>query len=201
MLDTLLNAVLPIFAVVAVGFAMARLRVVDGGIARAINRFVFLVAVPVLLFRLIGGSSIHAFDWSVLAGYLAAELAVYGAGFLVARLGFGYSRRESLLIGMTVAFSNHVFFVLPIARLVHGEAAAVVVAAIITVDAVLVYGLTVMAMDVLSGREAGRGPLATLGRIARNPQILAIAAGLAFSLSGLPLTGGLDVFTGFVGAA
>lgn len=201
MLDALLNAVLPIFAVVAIGYAMARGGMVDGEVARHVNRFVFVLAVPILLFRLVGTAPLGAFDWSVLLAYLLAEIAVYVAGFAVARFLCRVGIAESVLIGMTAAFANHVFFVLPIAENLLGAQAAVPIAAIVAVDAVVFYGGTVVVMDLLVGRGEGRSLLATFAAIGRNPQVIALAAGLAANLAGLPFFAGLDLFTGFVGAA
>ncbi len=53
MIDVFLDAVLPVFAVVAVGFAFGRGGLFDFSAALALNRVVFYLALPVLLFRLI----------------------------------------------------------------------------------------------------------------------------------------------------
>jgi len=52
MIDVFFNAVLPVFAVVAVGFAFGRAGLFDFQAALIINRFVFFAALPLLLFRL-----------------------------------------------------------------------------------------------------------------------------------------------------
>ena len=60
MIDVFFNAVLPVFAVVAVGFAFGRGGLFDFSAALALNRFVFYAALPLLLFRLIATSSRQA---------------------------------------------------------------------------------------------------------------------------------------------
>jgi len=132
--------------------------------------------------------------------YFLIEIAIYAAGFAIARIGFGRPARESLLIGMTGAFANHVFFVLPIAEALLGEAAAVPIVTIIVVDAVVLFGGTTMIMEA-TGADAGGAPVLRLaGILARNPTVIAIAAGVGGMLIGLPITGGLDLFTDFVGS-
>ena len=130
MVDVFLDAVFPIFAVVAVGFAFGRGGVFDFPAALALNRFVFYIALPVLLFRLIATAPFERFEWFLVLAFLLAEFALYAAGYMIARFGFGRSQTESLLLGMSAAFANQVFFVLPIARQLYGDAGAMPIVAI-----------------------------------------------------------------------
>lgn len=199
MFAVFLHAVLPIFAVVALGFAFVRGGLFDGSTAAVINRFVFYAALPVLLFRLIATAPFETFEWPLIAAYACAELILYAAGFLVARFGFGRSRTESLLLGMSTGFANHVFFVLPIAQQLYGEEAAVPVVGVITLDAVVFFGGAVLILEATSEAARGLSPLRLLKLFARNPQILGITAGVAVSLFSMPLNAGSDLFTKFLG--
>ncbi len=62
MIDVFLDAVLPIFAVVAVRFAFSRSGLFDFSAALVLNRFVFYIALPVLLFRLIATAPFERFE-------------------------------------------------------------------------------------------------------------------------------------------
>ncbi len=199
MIDVFLDAVFPVFAVVLIGYAGARGRLFDTPMAAAVNRFVFYVALPVLLFRLIASARPETFQWGLLGAYFAIEIVIYATGFAIARYGFGRTARESLLIGMSGAFANHVFFVLPIAQVLFGPAAAVPIVAIITVDAVVLFGGTTMIMQATGEDAKGASVAAVLAKLARNPAVIGIAAGIAGLLAGVPVVGGLDLFTDFVG--
>ena len=199
MIDVLLNAVLPVFAVVAVGYAFGWRGIFDAAMAQVINRFVFFVAVPILLFRLIATAPIATYEWLLILAYLAAEITLYAAGFLVARLLFRRPPRESLLLGMATAFGNHVFYVLPIAQQIYGPTAAAPIVAMITLDAIVLFGGTVLILEASGGAARGASRLRVARTMAVNPQIIAIAGGLVAIAAGLPLAGGLDVFTRFVG--
>lgn len=199
MLDVLFNAVLPVFAVVAVGFAFGRLGPFDFPTAAAINRFVFFAALPVLLFRLIATSPFEQYEWPLVAAFLLTELIVYVVGYYVARRVFGRPWGESLLLGMSVAFANQVFFVLPIARQLYGDVGALPVVAISTFDVIVLLVGTIIILDV--NRQQARGfSFSQAARVfIRNPPILGISAGVIASLAGLPVIGGLEFFTRFVG--
>jgi predicted permease len=199
MVDVFLNAVLPIFAVVAVGFAFGRGGVFDFSAAVALNRFVFYIALPVLLFRLIATAPFERFEWFLILAFLLAELALYVAGYLIARFGFGRSQTESLLLGMSAAFANQVFFILPIARQLYGEVGAFPVVAVSTLDVFVLFAGTMIILDAT--REKAQGNLAVrLSRLfARNPPMIGIAAGVVANIVDLPVTGGLGFFAQFIG--
>ncbi|MDJ0950153.1 MAG: AEC family transporter [Alphaproteobacteria bacterium] len=199
MLHAFLNSVLPVFAVVGVGFALGRRGLFDTTAAAAVNRFVFYIALPVLLFRLLSDVPFDRFEWALILAYLLSEIALYAAGYLVARIGFRRPQLESLLLGMAAAFANHVFFVLPIARQIFGETAALPIVAIVSLDAIVLYAGTVLILDVTSDAARGASVLRVLRLCGRNPQIIAIVAGVAANLLGARLVGGFEFFARFVG--
>lgn len=201
MIDVFFNAVLPIFAIVAVGFAFGRGGWFDSEMAPALNKFVFYISLPVLLFRLIATAPFEQFEWVLILAYLLAELALYATGYMIARFGFGRSWTESLLLGMAASFANHVFFVLPIARQLYGEVATLPVVAIITLDVVVLLAGTILILEATSEKAQDMSFLRLLRLFARNPQIIGISAGVIVSLVDLPITGGLELFTRFVGEA
>lgn len=198
-LQTLLNPVLPVFAILGFGAAFARRGLFDAAAAAVLNRFVFYVGVPALLFSLLSRADVAHFEWRLLAAYFASEVAVYAVAAAGARWLLRRGWRESLLLGMTACFVNHVFFVLPMARVLYGEAASAPIAGIITIDSALIFSAHVIGLEVA---EHG---LQSLRKVARqllgHPLLLAIGAGLAVNLLGLPLHAGLGTFLTFTGAA
>ena len=198
-LQTLLNPVLPVFAILGLGMLFARRGLFDAAAAGVLNRFVFYIGAPVLLFSLLSQAQIADFKWPVLGLYFVSELAVYALGATLARWVFKREWRESLLLGMTACFVNHVFFVLPMARVLYGDAASAPITAIITVDSVLIFALTIVGLELGGpGAHSGRKVLTLL---LRHPLLQGIAAGVAVNLLGIPLHDGVNTFTRFVGAA
>ena len=63
MLSVLLNDILPVFAMLALGFAMGRTGKASTGEATAINRIAFIVLQPALIYPLIAGIDFSNFDW------------------------------------------------------------------------------------------------------------------------------------------
>ncbi len=197
--EALLTAVLPVFAVPALGFAMGRAGAFDRASAEAVNRFVFLLAVPAVTFYLIIRANLTAFEWPALLTYLGVELTIYASVALAVRYLVGLGPRESMLLGMTACFSNTVFFVHPIASTLYGADAALPVVAVITVDSVLVFTGTVIAMDVASHHEGGIGKV--LKMVARNPLVVSLILGAVVAAGEIPLHEGVVTFVHFLGGA
>lgn len=197
--QTFLNPVLPIFAILGFGMLFARRGIFDASAASVLNRFVFFIGAPALLFSLLISASLAEFEWQVLTLYFASEMTIYAAGTALARYAFRREWRESLLLGMTACFVNHVFFVLPMARVLYGDAASAPIAAIIVVDTVLIFALTIVALELSApGLHSGSKVFKLL---LKHPLLQAIAAGLLVNLVGLPLHDGVQTFVSFVGAA
>lgn len=197
------DTILPVFAVVGVGYLCAWLGFLERETAAMLNRFVFYVAVPPLLFRLVVTAPFEQFDAALIATFVAIELVVYGLGILLARLVLGFDLRSSVLVGFTACFVNHVFLVLPITVFLFGDEAALPIIALITVDAAIILALTALVLDILSkpGSDTGSLVINVLKATATNTQVIAIALGGLFVLAGLPFAPGLDKFTGFLAAA
>lgn len=199
MLGVLIDPILPVFAILAIGFAMGRARLVAHAEAQALNRIAMLVFVPVLVFRLLADAPLERFQPAPLLIFLAVEGAVFAAGFLLARRGFRRPLPEAVLLGFAAMFANNVVYVLPITVYLHGPEAALPVTAIATMDTAVAFTLAMVTMAMLTGGEAS--PARTLARVARVPVLHGMAAGLAVALLGVSLPAPLRTFADFTGDA
>jgi hypothetical protein len=193
------NTILPIFVVPALGFLFGWRGVFTREAAAGVNRFVFFVANPALLFGILSEAPLTEFRWSLIVLYMASVAIIYPLGYLMARRLFRRSREEALLLGMACCFPNHVLFVLPIVTELYGPGARPPLASIITVDSLLVFSMTLYLMDML--RSAAPSPLRTLGLQLRNPMTLSILLGILVNLSGIEIHQGLRTYVNFAGAA
>ena len=107
------------------------------------------------------------------------------------------SSRGSAAQAPTLALTNHVLFVLPIATTLFGEDAVTPIIAIISMDGILVFSGTIILMDVLTSRGTSFG--FTVGKIVRNPPLIAMVLGLIFGVLNLTIPKGIDVFLANLG--
>lgn len=197
--DALFNSILPIFAVSVLGFFFARLKWFSADMAATLNKFVIFVGLPALLFSFLATAPFEAFNWALIAIYLAASVSIYALGFALMRFLFGLGLRESVLLGMAACFSNHVFFVFYIAENLYGDVSALPIVSIITLDAFIVFGGTYLWMDIAASKA--RSVLAALKVFLKNPMIIALLVGLPVGILNLPVPQGLLTYAKFTGGA
>lgn len=201
MLDVLVDPILPVFAIMFIGFFAGRLGKASDEEARILNKFAMTVLLPIFVFRAVALAPITDFNIAALALYAAAQAVLYTLGYLLARKVFRLGVSESLLLGFCGVFANNAYYVLPIAKLLYGDGSALPVASIVIMDAVLAFGGTMVALEARKGRAAGAGLALVAARIAKLPLIWALALGLVVSAGSLTLPGPIDTFTAFVGNA
>ena len=201
MLSVLLDPILPVFAIMFIGFFAGRFGKVTDDEARILNKFAMTVLLPIFIFRAVALAPITDFNLAALALYATAQAVLYTLGFLIARKVYCLGVSESLLLGFCGVFANNAYYVLPIAKLLYGDSGTLPVASIVIMDAILVFGGTMVALEARKGRDAGAGLALVAARIAKLPLIWALALGLVVSAGSLALPGPIDTFTAFVGNA
>ncbi|MDC1198947.1 AEC family transporter, partial [bacterium] len=193
------NTILPIFIVPALGFLLGWRGVFSRDAAAGVNRFVFFVANPALLFGILSEAPLTEFNWGLILLYMASVAIIYPLGYLMARHLFRRGREEALLLGMACCFPNHVLFVLPIVTELYGPSARPPLASIITVDSLLIFSVTLYVIDMM--RSASPSPVRTLGLQLKNPMTLSIVLGILVNLAGWEIHQGVRTYVNFAGAA
>ena len=169
---------LPDFLLIALGAVVRRIRVFDPPFWRGLERFVYFVLFPALLFRALATATMSLGD--------ASRLVVVGLMFTGA--GMALSALAKPLLGLPrptfaacfqCAFRFNTYIALAAASRLGGEAA---VAAISLMIGVLVPVVNVAAVAMLAPRRVWLA-------IARNPLVIACVAGLAWNAAAIPMPG------------
>lgn len=190
MIQTLLDVILPVFLVIGCGYVMVwrgffPVEGIDG-----LMRFAQGFAVPVLLFLAIARLDLSAsFNIGLLGSFYGGAIICFLLGLFGARLVFRRDWEDAVAIGFCCLFSNTVLLGLPITERAYGPDALAGNYAIIAFHAPFCYGVGITTMEI--ARARGRSGLTLLrtvtGAMFRNALFLAILAGFAVNLSGLPL--------------
>ena len=188
----LLDTILPFFAIGALGFLLGRLGNFDVSSAVAINKFVMHVAVPALIISFMSEFSFNEINFRLLGGYLIAEVTIFILAILITRLICKYTWKEAVLIGATVALTNHLLFALPIGKQIYDETSVLPIISIITMDGLFLFTATLVFMDILTSN--GSNWQKTFIKIAKNPPILAIFIGLVISIREISIPVGVRLF-------
>ncbi len=198
MLSTLFDPILPIFAILLLGFISYRCTSFDVASAQVINKFVFFVANPALIFTVVTNAPVDQFDYSAITVYLSAQLIAYAGTFLLLRYWLNIERKEALLLGLTTVFVNHIFFVLPIAERVYGPMEARPIAGIVIIDILVLFCGTVLALDLMNSTKKSVFNVVVL--LSKNPFLIASMLGVLSWFAGA-LPSGILTYAKFVGAA
>lgn len=197
-LQILLDPILPVFAIMAFGFILGRTGKADVADARLLNRFTMSVLLPIFIFGLIAQAPIHDFNIGPVLVYVCVEAIVFAAGFLLALRVFKRPTGEALLLGFCGIFANNALYILPISVLLYGEESVLPISAIITLDATVAFGGSMIALQLINLGKTTL-PDILLG-IAKTPMLQAIVLAIIVSATGLTIAAPVQTFINFAGA-
>jgi predicted permease len=191
MADPLL--LVPDFLLILCGFALCRWTALNRPLWDGVERLVYHVLFPVLLFTAIAGSRLEP---RAMAGLAGSGLAVVGLGIGLAyalALLPGVDRRLHAS-GAQTAFRFNSYVALALAERLAGTPGLAWTALLIALCVPLCNVAAVLPLARHGGAAAGR-------EILRNPLILSTLGGLAFNLAGLQLPGVLQATLSRIGSA
>jgi predicted permease len=139
------------------GYLAARFRLLPDTASEVLSRFVFVIALPALIFSSLARISVaEFFNWQYIGALGGGMLAVFVIGMIVARSAFADSLTATALHGLTAMYSSTAYIGLPLILTIYGDAARVpgIIGAIITglVFAPIIataLGLAVSASDIV----------------------------------------------------
>ena len=203
-MSLVLSIVAPIFILIALGALVAKLKLLPDTTGEVLTQFVFLVAVPALMFRTLATAEFgHANPLLLWASYFAGVLVSFGFGMVIARKLAGVDRRGAVIGGVAASFSNLIFVGIPVAERAFGREGLDVLALIISIHLPVMMTASTLLLEraAVADSRAGltKGPvpapsarrtLAQVGRnLSRNALVYGLALGALWRLTGLPLTG------------
>ncbi len=183
-----LNIVLPLFLMMAAGYAFRRIIGLDTTWVQTTNKLVFRLLLPLLLFRNMVESDLSTLSspgmFSLIvfavAGTVLTFVLLY---FIVPRLEPENPRRGVLIQG--ILRSNMALFGIPVALSLYGEGNITIVTVLVSFVIPLFNVLAVLSLKLFEGCKPDWKQI--LKSILTNPLILAIAAGLLCNASGVIL--------------
>jgi len=169
----------PDFLLIVGGALLRRVRSFDAGFWSGVERLVYFVLFPALLFRSLATSPLAAAD---AARLVAVGLGFTAAGMLLSALAKPLFRLPppTFAACFQCGFRFNTYVAFAAASRIGGEAG---LAAISVLVGVLVPVVNVGAVGMLARGREGR----VIVELARNPLVLACLAGIAWKLAGWPM--------------
>lgn len=184
-----LTLTLPIFLLIGLGFVAVRAGWFAAAGLPALAGFVVRFALPALIFLALARRDFaEVLDARFLTAYALGSVVAGGLG-LAASLLRGAGLERAAFVAMGVSCSNTAFIGFPLAQQFVGPQAGIALALCLMVENLLMIPLCLALAGTGSAAHLrfGRAFLGALAALPKNPLILAIAAGFACSLLGLPL--------------
>lgn len=202
-MNAVLNAALPIFALIGTGVLAGRRGLLDRAATDSLNRFAIYLALPALIF----GAMAKVTPGEV--AELGYALAFGGGCALTFAIGFGLARLRGGRLatggieGLNAAYANCGFMGIPLCLLVFGEASLppLIVAVLFTACGLFLFAIVLIESDLRGGARRLDTLRRVAGSLARNPLLIAPLLGLAVAAAGVPLPPPLDRFLSLLGGA
>ena len=190
--------VLPVFGLIAIGYAVAGLRLLRQESGEALADFVFAVAIPLLIFRTLALADFSgASPWLMWIPFFAVFAMNWMLGDVLIRRLFRRDARAGLVGGISSAYGNTVLLGIPLTLAAYGGDGAVPMALIVAVHLPVMMVVSSVLIERalrrdgvseghLDAKTRARNVLVTL---VRSPIIIGMLAGAAWRAFGLPFTG------------
>lgn len=199
---TTLNAVLPLFAMIGLGFLAARMRLLNEAAIQGLVNYIFFFAIPPMLIVMLS----KADPEKLLAGgpfllaMFSTELVVALLATFWARWAYGNVGPAAYgILGFSACFSNGVLLAVPLVVAAFGPEAAAPALVLVTLDILLFVAVTGL---LEYGQMGGRAAMSGAAKAAAlNPVIVGTIVGLALAFTDSTLPGPLDALVKFLGPA
>lgn len=203
----MLNFVIPLFLVILCGYLFGRRQETSAATNKAINDFVFYVALPALLFQSVAKAQpAELAQWSFMAASLIGIISAFVLGWLwFATIG-REDVRVSSIYGMAASYSTSGYMGVPLLLSVYGTAAAApaAIATVLHNIPVIVTMIIVLQIAESRGNRTARSGAVLGGAISatlKNPLLVAVVAGGIMAAFRIPVPTILDQFSRFLGGA
>lgn len=192
-----LPIIAPIFLVIAIGYGAVKSGLMPQAVVPGMGRFVLYFCLPALIFSTLAETAItDILEPLYLLAYGAGSLAAFGIGFGLTRLVGRGTTAEASLNALGGSLSNSAFVGYPVLLQVFGSLPAAAFTMTLLVENLLIMPTALMILELSRAlTEGGRARVVLvnfLRRLFTQPILLAILAGVAFSLTGLTLPAVVD---------
>lgn len=200
---TVLGITFPIFAMVALGFALVARGMFRPQDMKTFGTYALNIALPALVFHAVASRPVaEVFNLAYMGIYLAGALITITLGFLWFSATQDPARRGVAIMGTTCPNSGFVGY--PLMLVLIPDQAGLILALNMLVENIVIIPLVLLIMEL--GKPQGTAhPLGKVARVlagvARRPLVIGIALGLAVSLAGVTLPAPVERLVTLVSAS
>lgn len=176
----LLVIILPTFGLIGLGWLAGQLKLLGDRAGDGLSDYVFLIAVPSLIFRTLSTSGAPADSaWGYWISYFGGVAVVWIVAMVLALRLFGRDRKEAAIHGFSAGQSNTVLVGVPLILNVYGDEGAVPLFLLLAIHLPIMMSAAATLIETAGAEGKGWSIALRLGRtIVTHPIIIALVAGL-----------------------
>jgi predicted permease len=189
-MSAILITVVPVFVLIGLGFFAARARLIDRVGVSGLNGFVFLFAIPALLFRTSMKVDVTgAAPWRLWAAFFGSAAIVWVLAVLVSPRINSLRPTGGATAAIASTFGNLVMMGIPLSFAHWGEKAVIPAALIVAIHAPMHWFFATLRAEWVG---AGGGSIGNTIRelvvaLAKNPIVVSLFAGIGWGFTGIGL--------------
>jgi len=202
-MSSIINVVLPIFALILVGFICRRTGCLGESGSSELNKFVIWLALPALLFN-VTAKATWAQIWQpgfVISVTIGCVLVFIFTVFMSLRRQRPLA--DASIDGLSAAYANTGFIGIPLCKMVFGDGGIMpaIVATLIVACVLFAIGVILVEISLQESVRPHHAAAHVGLALAKNPLIVAPILGGLWACLGIPLPMAVDTFMSVLGAA
>ena len=200
----ILALILPVFAVVIVGYLAVKFSIVPASIAPPLVQFVYHICLPALMFHIIAGESIHALlNWRFWIAFGGGSLLMLGLVYVGGGRWLGKDFGDKAILAFSAVQINAAFVALPVLHVIFGAKGVAPAAIANFIVAAVMFPILAAVMEMT--RRTGSGGKKPMWHLARgvflSPMVWPAVLGFVFAAFAIPVPKTLDSFLVILGSA
>ena len=205
-MQNVIAVVVPVFALILVGYVAGKRRWISETGAKGLAEFTFNLAIPAMLFRKMAVAELpDAAPYALWGAYFLTAAVVWLSSTILSTALLRRTPAEAAAISMSATFGNVVMIGMPLSLNLYGDAASGPVAILVSLHSPVLWALASIHLAV--ARSDQKASISSIVRelaseLSRNAIILAIIAGTLWRLSGIgfaPLADEIMILLGRAG--
>ena len=187
----------PLFTLMALGFLAVKFQAISKEAIPGIARFVLIFCIPAIIIgNLTKSSPSDIFNSDYVSIYILATVATFFISLTLIQLTGKREAKQSSALAIGAAMPNSIFVGYPILLQVMPDMAAQVLVVCILVENLVVLPIALLTTEYFAADRRDKTLLEAVSsifkRLTNNPILMAIAVGVALSLTGIQLPSFVD---------
>lgn len=202
-MQTVLNAALPVFGLILLGFLAGRSSMFEATATATLNRFAFYFALPALIFVAMAKAAPDQLrQFNFLSAFAGSVMLTWVMGYVISR-STGRQTADAVIEGCNAGYSNVGFMGVPLCLLIFGADGIAPAAMSVLLTACVQFLLAIILVELALKGGGNLAPALkhVLTALMRNPLFIAPVAGIAASVAGLAIPQPLAEFAQLLGNA